>query len=48
MAKIILKNINLSFPIIGADIYIRGKIINKLIGGKIEESKKKNNNKSFR
>lgn len=41
MAKIILKNINLSFPIIGADIYIRGKIINKLIGGKIEESKKK-------
>jgi lipopolysaccharide transport system ATP-binding protein len=41
MARIILKNINLSFPIIGTDIYIRGKIINKLIGGKIEENKKK-------
>ena len=41
MAKIILRDINMSFPVIGSDVYLKGALVNKLIGGKINKNEKK-------
>ena len=40
MAKIILRDINMSFPVIGSDVYLKGVLVNKLIGGKINKYEK--------
>ena len=41
MAQINLKDVNMSFPIIGSNIYLKGALINKLIGGRINTHQKK-------